>query len=189
MLAFLLMLCDEHDGALIEHLYQTYHRSVWSYVKAKIDQMNVPDPEGATEDIVQNVFFKITRSVRRIRTDLGESAVRAYVYAIVTHEISNYAGQEYLWRECVSYETCSTESEDDFIAQLPLRETYAKVVSAIERLDDIYRYTLLLRFVHEMEVKDIAATMGVSVQTVYTRLTRGKKILLEMLKKEGICDV
>ena len=56
------------------------------------------------------------------------------------------------------------------------------MVKAIEKLDEKYSTTLQLFYCEEMAPNDIAELMGLSPKTVYTRLARGKKILLESLK-------
>ena len=59
---------------------------------------------------------------------------------------------------------------------------YGEIVRAIEKLDDKYCTTLQLFFCKEMTPNAIAELMGISPKTVYTRLARGKKLLLEILK-------
>ena len=78
-------------------------------------------------------------------------------------------------------EFCST-SEYNFIEELEIQEKYDRVVKIIEKLDEKYSTTLYLVFCKEMTVKEIADMMGISTKTVYTRLARGKKLLLDSLK-------
>ena len=59
------------------------------------------------------------------------------------------------------------------------------IVEKIKQLDDRYSITLLLYYGEKMDVKKISELMGVVEKTVYTRLERGKKLLLEELSKEG----
>ena len=70
-----------------------------------------------------------------------------------------------------------------------MEEEENRVIAAIEKLDDKYRYTLMFRYTQEMGVPQIAELMGVSEKTVYTRLGRGKKLLLEQLRKDGVGNV
>ena len=64
-------------------------------------------------------------------------------------------------------------------------ERYEKVVKAIEKLDEKYSLTLLYRYNENMSVGEIATLMGVPEKTVYTRLERGKKLLLQSINGEG----
>ena len=67
-----------------------------------------------------------------------------------------------------------------------MKEGYGEIVRAIEKLDDKYSTTLQLFFCNEMTPNEIAELMGISPKTVYTRLARGKKLLLESLKGANI---
>ena len=65
-------------------------------------------------------------------------------------------------------------------------EKFRAVVDAVKRLEDKYSNALYLYYVTERPIREIAALLGVPEKTVYTRIERGKKKLLEMLGKEGI---
>ena len=79
-------------------------------------------------------------------------------------------------------EEFSSAGEYNFIEELKMQECYGEIVRAIEKLDDKYCTTLQLFFCKEMTPNEIAELMGISPKTVYTRLARGKKLLLETLK-------
>ena len=76
------------------------------------------------------------------------------------------------------------KDEYNFIKELEIKENYAKIVNAIAALDEIYSTTLALVYLQEMPIKDVAKMMGISPKTVYTRLERGKKLLLNSVKGE-----
>lgn len=84
---------------------------------------------------------------------------------------------------CVSYD--DVPSDDDFVAALETRERYAAVVSAIKRMNEKYSTVMYYRYCREMSIAEIAALTGISEKAVYTRIARGKRILLKTLAKEG----
>ena len=73
--------------------------------------------------------------------------------------------------------------EDSFIEMLNSKERYEEVVSEIYSMKEIYSYTLSYRFCDEMDVANIAKMLGVQEKTVYTRIERGKKLLLDSLQR------
>ena len=75
-----------------------------------------------------------------------------------------------------------TDSEYIFIDNLEIGERYDNVVMAIRKLDYKYSTTLSLVYNEGKTVKEIATMMGLSTKTVYTRLARGRIILLNSLK-------
>jgi RNA polymerase sigma factor (sigma-70 family) len=56
-------------------------------------------------------------------------------------------------------------------------EAHARVVLAVLALDEPYRETVLLRFYEGLPPRDVAARMGVPVDTVRTRLRRAAEVL------------
>ena len=187
MLSFLLMICDDDDKEKVEHIYKKYRRDMLKYAKVQLKKMNVPDHEMEAEDVVQAAFLKISRYIKKIQFDMGEGAVKSYVFAIVLNEAIN-SSNEYV--ATVNIDDCfEVSTEDEFFEQLPIKEDYEKVMKAIEKLDDKYRYTLMLRYTHDMSVKEISQLLGLPEKTVYTRLERGRKQLLALLEKEGISYV
>lgn len=70
----------------------------------------------------------------------------------------------------------------NLIEELEIKKNYKKVIKAISEMDEIYSITLMYVFIEEKSVKEIASLMGISPKTVYTRLERGRKILLSSLK-------
>jgi DNA-directed RNA polymerase specialized sigma24 family protein len=79
-------------------------------------------------------------------------------------------------------EEFSEESIYNFIEELEIQKNYKKVIEPISKMDEIYSITLMYVFIEEKSVKEIASLMGISQRTVYTRLERGRKILLSSLK-------
>ena len=65
-----------------------------------------------------------------------------------------------------------------------MKEQYALVVKTIEHMDEKYSSTLYLVFVEEKTPLSVAEEMGISVKTVYTRLSRGKQLLIDSIKGE-----
>ena len=77
-------------------------------------------------------------------------------------------------------------AEDKLIEQLSVKAQYAVAMDTIKKMDEKYSTTMFYYYQKELSVSEIAELMGVSEQTVYTRLRRGKKLLLERL---GDADV
>lgn len=76
--------------------------------------------------------------------------------------------------------------DDEFISSIQINERYEKVIQVIKKMDDRYSMTLLFRFRDDMSVSEISDYMGLPEKTVYTRLERGKRLLLKLL--EGRLD-
>lgn len=75
--------------------------------------------------------------------------------------------------------------------QIPSREDHARdfetrqaVAYALKRLKPEYRAVAVLRLMHELSVEEVARILEVPEGTVMSRLSRAKKQLADILKKE-----
>ena len=180
MLQFLLTLSDESNHGKIEHIYHTYHDYMMRYAISKFQSLGRTNFKYDAEDAVQNAFMKITKYIDKIDFSRSEKDVKNYCFTILSNEIRKVLSDNQENFE-INEEFCF-EEEYNFVEELELKENYNQVVKAIEELDEKYSTTLYLFYCKEMTVNEIADMMGISTKTVYTRLARGKKLLLDSLK-------
>ena len=65
---------------------------------------------------------------------------------------------------------------------------FRALVEVIRRMPEDSRRVLELRFVAEWSISDIARELGLTESAVRTRTFRGRKLLIDTLKKEGYLD-
>ena len=71
-------------------------------------------------------------------------------------------------------------------AEAPSTEDgFGRLVALIRAMPETYRAALEMRFVLEMEYREIAKVLGISESAVANRVSRGRKLLIEKLKEEG----
>ncbi len=180
MLQFLLTLTDESNHGKIEHIYNTYHDYMMRYAVSMFQTAGRRNAIYDAEDTVQNTFMKIVKSIDTIDFSRGEKDVKNYCLIILCNEVRNVLRnneEKYGFDE----EFCSGD-EYNIVEELEIRETYNGVVKGIKALDEKYSTTLYLVFCQEKTVNQIAEMMGLAPKTVYTRLARGKELLLNSLK-------
>lgn len=186
MLEFLLLISDpaEHDN--ITRIYNSYYDYMLKYTVSKFKGMGRGNCVFDAEDTVQNTFMKITRYVHNIDFSKGEKSIKSYVFSILDNEICNFLNEEV---ELYGLEEeFSEETAYDFFEEMDMKERYREVVKAMETLDERYGTTLYMFYCNEMRPGKIAALMGLSTKTVYTRLARGKVHLQNSLKGTTIYD-
>lgn len=180
MLQFLLTLTDESNHSIIEHLYHKYKDLMMRCAVTQFKSFGRTNFMYDAEDAVQNTFMKITRYIGRIDFSRKGTDVKNYCLAILNNEIRNILKENHENFEI--NEELLTGDEYNIVEELELYDRYEEIVSAIETLDFKYCTTLQLYFCEEMTPNEIADMMGISVKTVYTRLARGKKLLIESFK-------
>ena len=108
--------------------------------------------------------------------------IKAYLLSIVVNECNDFVHEQQQVESIDDYE--SVLEDGDFFGALRMEQRYDTVMQAIGALEERYSFTLFYRYAKNMTVADIAQTMGVPEKTVYTRIERGKRLLLKLLAKE-----
>lgn len=154
---------EEFESAALPHLndlYRTAARVIGNRTEA--------------EDLVQETYFQAWKSFHRFEPGTN---CRAWLFKILFHLIQH---QRRKW-----YNSRLVKESD----QMPLQDTVAyeppvpqhlrdeDVLAALEKISVHYREVVLLADVQEFSYKEIAATLGVPVGTVMSRLSRGRKLL------------
>lgn len=182
MLSFLLMIADESNREKIERLYDKYHDSMIRLARIRLEQRGIKSYVLDSEDVVQTAFLKIVKYIDAIDFSKPEKQVEAYIFSIVVNETKNFIADAEIADSIDGY--INTLSDDDFFKKMKIHLQYDMVVKEIKKLDEKYSITMLLYYCEEMDVKSISKIMGIAEKTVYTRLERGKRLLLEKLSKE-----
>ena len=184
MLLFLLKIADEQYHSQIERTYYRYHEkmlrvALQCFVKAKRN-----NPESDAEDAVQSAFLSIVRYAHVVPFDKQEGELKAYVFSILHNEISKILAEPELSSDIDIENIADLESLRDLSEQINVQERYKEVVLAIRDMDPKYSTVLFLYYVRELSAERLAKVLGVSKNTVYTRLRRGKMQLIDRFSKE-----
>ncbi len=125
------------------------------------------DDRNAAEDLVQEAFIRLARSAHRIA---DPERAPAYLRSIVLNlaRDSNRRGMVSM-RHRLPFADAERGVED----RLELRDDQQRVLDALRDLPNRQRSCLVLRFYDELGIDEIAATLGLSRNSVKTHLQRG----------------
>ena len=184
MLLYLLTLTEENNKPIIEKLYDSYHKDMMDFAKLRLWSADRKNFAFEAEDAVQNTFVKVTKYIERIDFSREEKHIRGYIFSILINEIYNILRE----KEFISDVSVDEIESVGFnqIETLIIVEKYSDAIAAIKQMDEKYSSTLYLAICKEMTVAEIAKMMGISEKTVYSRLLRGKKILIHAVN--GVSD-
>lgn len=159
---------------LLEEIYEGYGKQMY-FVAFRILQ-----DEWAAEDAVQMALLGICKNQARLR-DLDPERVRGYVLVAVRNAAFTIYQRE---RRIRSHEISCEELEQ--YPQEEKREADDVLMRIVASLPVIYRDILLLRYVYDMDHKQIAAAFGISNGAARQRLRRARGALMDKCKEEGI---
>ena len=156
----------ERRAALIE-LFEVEGRALVRLARIFTDDTN------AAEDLVQEAFIRLYRSMGAIQ-DAGKSA--AYLRSIVLNlcRDHNRRGLMSLRHIQTSVDVAAVDRPDDLVVRT---EQQAEVIDALRELSVRQRECLVLRYYSDMSESEIAATLGISPNSVKTHCRRGMESL------------
>lgn len=181
MLQYLLFITEDAYVPQIERLYNRFHDEMIRIGRYQLKRAGDYNYYSDAEDVVQASFLKISKYVHKINFDKSEKELKAYVFKILSNEVNNFLNDK---SDCESIDDHLDHlSDDEFFQRFELQEEYNEVVGAIKALDVKYSTVMLCYYHDNMKVKDIAELMGLPEKTIYTRLERGKCLLLMKLER------
>lgn len=135
----------------------------------------------AAKDIVQNVFVKCYTHMDSFQ---GKSSLKTWLYRITINECKDYLKSSYIRRIFLGGHVKEEPSHRTPEAVLIKKAEDEQVIAAIMDLGKRYREVMILRYIHHLEVKEIADVLEVSAETIKTRIRRAKMKLLPKVKEE-----
>lgn len=144
-----------------EAVYADHFPFVWRCLRA----LGIPDV--ALDDAAQDVFVVVHRRLPEFR---GESSLRTWLYGVVRNVAANQRRSE---RRKPAGGTlrddleCARPAPDE---QLQDREAAAFVQAFVAELSDKKRDVFVLALLEQMSIPEVAAALGIPVNTAYTRL-------------------
>ena len=131
------------------------------------------------EDAVQTALLRISGQCHKLPEE--ERVLRIYVLTAAKNAALDLLPKQ--WK-AVDIEQLPLSDPHDLFEELVRSEEYHRLLAAIEALPVQYKEVLMLRFVQELEVRDIAKLLNRPKATVHKQITRAKKLLVHSYEKE-----
>lgn len=172
------------DEAAWEDLVRTHARRVYSIC------YRFTNSAADAQDITQEVFLRVFRSIKSFRASEGTFAVwlaRLTRNLLIDHyrrTRSERITDSIEDRLGVLEERASPDARAD--ALVSGREAGELVQAALQKLSPELRETVVLRDLEGLEYREIAEVLGVPEGTVKSRLNRGRAELARILRKHRV---
>jgi RNA polymerase sigma-70 factor (ECF subfamily) len=164
------------DRGALNELLEAVQEPLYRYIFRLVGSSHL------AEDILQEVFIRIYRKLGWLREP---ELFRPWSYRIASREAFKYLKRERRWGEQVRDEAAleaipaqSTEEsyELELIEHLP---------TLIARVSPASRAVLILHYLDEMPLAEIAAVLDVAPGTVKSRLSYGLSVLRREIKEQA----
>jgi len=156
--------------ALVSRLFLAEGRSLVRLARLFVDDRD------AAEDIVQEAFLRLARHAGKIEAvDRAPAYLRSIVLNLARDH--NRRGLVSLRHHAPGGREVDIEIDDSVGDQLVRSEEHARVLGAVRNLPPRQRDCITLRYFEELPIEGIAATLGVSANSVKTHLRRAMAAL------------
>ena len=155
------------DRAAFGQLYQRYARMVHGVLLARV-------PTAAAEDLVHDVFLQALRSLAAMRE---VSRFGPWLAAIARNRATDFHRRAKP-NDSLDAQPGAAEALENPQHEITIEESIA-LLNAVRELPEVYRETLVMRFVEGMTGPEIAAHTGLTHGSVRVNLHRGMQMLRE----------
>ena len=167
---------SEKDKEKLRLLYGKYKNRM--YITAcKV----LSDPQRA-EDAVHDAFIALSKHLDKI-DDIDSVKTGAYMVKATRSRALNILRMGLPEKE-TALDEAQAQADESLLDEICRKESYNEIVNAILGLEERYRDVLTLYYLNDLSLSEIAELQGVKENTVKQQLFRGRKKLIDTIKKE-----
>jgi RNA polymerase sigma-70 factor (ECF subfamily) len=170
---------DEQERQRISDIYEKYRHKCLCVALKYVKKQNI------AEDIVGDTFVKIIEHKEKIFS-LDCNLLPTYIVTIVKNKSKNFLKSQQKISD-TSFEELEEATEDSALSieeQVLDKMAFERLVSLVDTLDEDYRTVLIMKYIWDFSVKEIAETLDITQGNVKVRIHRAKAQLKKLLKKE-----
>lgn len=180
MLQTLLTLIEEQaDRIRFEDIYRGYYKQMLTVANSILE-----NPEDV-EDAVQEALVRIAKHMPALR-NREDWAVRGYVLTVAKNTALQLYNKNKRRLKHPHTQLFKEEVDDEVFQKVINMLDYDLLLRAVRHMDPRYRQVLTLAYLQKMTPQEVASILGRKEDTVRKQLYRGKKLLMDFCKKEGI---
>ena len=172
---FLILRAQTGDRAAFDALLKSNQTAIFRYI------YRIVGDYALAEDILQEVFLIIYRKIRWLE---NPQLFRAWIYRIASREAFRYLKKEKSRTEQIRDEALLENFPVEENREIYEPELIEKLPELISKVSPASRAVLILHYLEEMPLSEVAEVLDISLGTVKSRLAYGLANLRERIMKE-----
>ncbi len=166
------------DPAAVVELIERYTDDVYRFVYHKVGGLAQD-----AEDIVQETFMAALNAIHRFR---GDSKLRTWLFSIAAHKVADLYRRIKRRPEIVPLDMDTLLQAEGVHPERVTEhlEVGQRVRQALLQLPPHYSTALILKYVDDMQVREIGEVMKRSEKSVESILVRARRLLSKILEDE-----
>lgn len=163
------------NESAMEILVKRHYDLVHSYIYRTTNDYNT------AYDITQDVFIKMMKNIDKYNLENGK--FKNWLLKIAVNTIKDYFKSKTYKQRSENYEIENHQIEDksNVIDIISKKEESIKIKQAIEKLPNLQREAILLKYYNDLKIKEISNITGDNENTIKSRLFNGIKNLKKLL--------
>ena len=168
--------------AAMEVLVNRYYKVIFSYIYRSTGQYHT------SYDLTQEVFIKMLKSIQKFDKKIGN--FKNWIFKIAVNTVKDYfKSSSYRgFKEMTEIDENRVDEGENVVELLSHMSKRSEIKKALIELPGYQRDAIILKFYHDMKIKDIAVVMDTNESTVKSRLKQGIDKLKNILEEGEICD-
>jgi RNA polymerase sigma-70 factor (ECF subfamily) len=184
----LIQRCQAGDRWAFEEIFSLYRDDVYRFSYLVVRDANL------TQDVVQEAFFKVFRSIQKFQF---RSSFKSWLYRVAVNEAITILRRRRVKEDLepmpdISRERTAVYTLREWQPEEAALESEEREILrwAIGQLDPVHRSVVVLKYFHEFSDTEIGAVIGCPPGTVKSRLHRARELLRNtMARKMGRPDL
>lgn len=164
--------CRRGDGGAWEQLVRTWERPLMYYIRRLVSD------EAAAWCILQDVWLKALRGIRSLRDN---DRLAPWLYSIARNTAMSHLRGRYSDREESEQLVADEPDQQDAVEQFDDAEL---VHYGLQQIGIMEREALVLFFLQDLSIGEIAGVLEIPEGTVKSRLSRARRQLRQVLQRE-----
>ncbi len=163
------------DADAFARIYDELVKPVYRYIYYRVE-------ESIAEDLTEDTFLKVWQNLKKYKK--GKNPFSSWVFKIAHNLVVDYYRQNKT-TEMIEETIVDTKLESNPHYQADLKLTQIRLRKVIRRLPDNYQEIIILKYINELDNKEIAHAVGKSEGAVRTIQFRALDRLKSLLSEDG----
>lgn len=155
------------DKEALNEIIEIYYDEIYKFLYRRMGN------KAAAEDVTQDTFIKFIKNLPYYKE---KNKLKSLLFTIAINTSNDFFRR---YKQDLSFLTLDNIGEEITEDETLQKEETLIVRQAVLSLPDVQRDVIILRFYHDLKIKEIASVQKVPVPTVKTRLRRALKALKE----------
>jgi RNA polymerase sigma factor (sigma-70 family) len=151
----------------MEVLVNKYYKMIFSYIYRSIGNYHT------SYDLTQEVFIKMMKAIDKF--DMKGGSFQNWIFKIAVNTVKDYfKGSGYrAFKEVIAVDIEKCDGNNNVVELVSRMSLSEEIKNAVMQLNETKREVIILRFYHDMKIKDIAKITETNESTIKSRLKQG----------------